>query len=610
MFRRIHVSRIALVALLILPPTTHGETAEPSISESEKKWQTYAEATSFQKTARYDETVAYCKRLAAASPWIHYESFGTSPRGREMPLLIASKDGLFDPKSVRKAGKRVMLVQNCIHAGECCGKDGSLMLLRDVAIHKKHAGLLDHTVLVVIPIFNLDGHERFSAYSRINQNGPDEMGWRVTSRNLNLNRDYTKADTVEMRAWLHLWDKWRPDIHIDNHTTDGGDWQYDLTFEWGADERMAPSIVKWNKENLDKDLAAMLKEDGHLSMTYFSMKNGTDPTKGIRSGAFSPRFAHGYGAMRNRPSILVETHVFKPYRTRVMATYNVMKRTLQMIERDPAGLGEAVRRADAETSRLGASGMPLALSAKSTDEGEPFLFKGVDYTVVKSDVSTLDWIKYDPTTPRDIEATWYHKIEMEKFVVPPRAYIVPPEWTEVIDRLTLHGVKFERMTEAIAINVEQYRLTNPEFAKKPFEGRFRVSYEVATEHVTKPIPAGSIMVRMNQPDARIAMHLLEPDAPDSLVSWGFFSAIFENKVWAGQRSLERMARQMMTDDPKLREEFEKRVAEDEEFAKSGWSRLMFFYKRSPYWDDAIGAYPVLRVTNETSIEHAPARTSP
>lgn len=602
MFRSLYTLAAILGVLSIVTSVLQAQDTRPLSSNAEQKWQTRAEATSFQETARYDETVAYCKRLAAGSPWIHYESFGVSPRGREMPLLIASPDGLFDPQRARKAGKRVMLVQNCIHAGECCGKDGSLMLLRDIAIHKKYPGLLDNTVLIVIPIFNLDGHERFTAYSRINQNGPDKKGWRVTSRNLNLNRDYTKADTVEMRAWLALWDKWRPDLHIDNHTTDGGDWQYDATLDWAGDERMAPAIVRWIKGNIDNDLFALLREDGHLAMTYFTMVSGADPAKGIRSGAFPPRFSHGYVAMRNRPSILVEAHALKPYRTRVMATYNVMKRALEIIGGDPVGLGRAVRAADAETSRLGELGEPLALSTRSTDQGEPFTFKGVEYAVTKSEVSTRDWITYDPDKPRAIESTWFHKSEMDKLVVPPRAYVIPPEWTEVIDRLKLHGVKFERMTEATAIDVEQYRLSEPEFAKRPFEGRFRVSYKVTVERVDRPIPAGSVLVHMNQPEGRIAMHLLEPDAPDSLVSWGFFNAIFEQKEWASPRVLERMAREMMDKNPKLREEFEKRVAEDEKFAKSGWSRLIFFYKRSPYWDDTIGVYPVMRITDKTSIE--------
>lgn len=610
MFKRQNAVAICLLPLSIGPSSLPAQDDRPAASDRENDWRTLAEATSFQKTARYDDTVAFCKRLAASSPWVHYESFGTSPRGREMPLVIASKDGLFDPQRAREAGKRVLLVQNCIHAGECCGKDGSLMLLRDIAIHKKHVDLLEHTVLVVIPIFNLDGHERFGPHSRINQNGPDESGWRVTSRNLNLNRDYTKADTVEMRAWLRLWDQWRPDLYIDNHTTDGGDWQYDVTLEWGADERMAPAIVKWIRGNIDKDLFATLREDGHVPMTYFSMVDGADPTKGIRSGTFSPRYAHGYGAIRNRPSILVEAHALKPYRTRVVATYNVLKRALEIIGRDPNGLANAVRAADAETSRLGASGEPIALSARGTEEEEKFTIKGVDYSVVKSDVSTRDWITYDPGKPRDIESTWFRKVAMEKFVVPPRAYVIPPEWTEVLERLELHGVRFEQFSPATATNVEQYRLTDPEFAKRPFEGRFRVSYKVAKEHVAKSIPSGSVIVRMNQPDARIAMHLLEPDAPDSLVSWGFFNAIFEQKEWASPRVLERMAREMMEENPQLREEFEERVAEDQDFAKSGWERLIFFYKRTPYWDDTIGVYPILRITDETSIEKGPVHTSP
>jgi len=601
-FRAIQIIGTLLVASAIVaaaPPKKRDPATETT---AKWEWQTYAEQTSFQKTARYDETVAFCKRLAAASPWIHYESFGVSPRGREMPLLIASKDGLFDPQSARKNGKRVVLVQNCIHAGECSGKDGSLMLMRDIAIYKMHADLLDHTVLVVIPIFNLDGHERFSRYGRINQNGPDEMGWRVTSRNLNLNRDYTKADTVEMRAWLGLWNKWQPDLHIDNHTTDGGDWQYDATLDWAEDERMASPVVAWIKNNIDEKLFAMLREDDHLAMTYFSMVDGTDISKGIRSGAFSPRFSHGYVAMRNRPSILVEAHAMKPYRTRVRTTYDVMKRVLEIIERDPKGLGAAVRAADLETSHLGTLRKPLALSMRTTDDGEPFTIKGVDYTVVKSDVSTRDWITYHPENPKDIASTWFHDIVPDKTIIPPRAYIIPPEWTEVIARLGLHGVRFDRISAATTLNVEQYRLTNPQFAKTPFEGRFRVSYEITTERIKKKIPRGSAMVPMNQPGARIAIHLLEPDAPDSLLSWGFFNAIFEQKEWASPRVLERLSREMMDKDPKLRRQFEKRVAQDKEFAQNGWARLIFFYKQTPYWDKTIGVYPVVRVIDNTLIE--------
>ncbi|GAG28993.1 unnamed protein product, partial [marine sediment metagenome] len=225
------------------------------------EWLTKAERTEFRQTPRYDEAVAFCRRLAEASEWIEYRSFGKSGEGRELPLLIASKERVFTPQAARAAKKLVVLVQSCIHPGECAGKDASLMLLRDMAIGRTRSVLLDRVVLLVMPIFNPDGHERFGPYSRINQNGPEAMGWRVTSRNLNLNRDYMKADAVEMRAWLTVWNAWRPDLHFDNHTTDGGDWQYDVTFSADTHAVAAPPVAQWLDEVLMPDLFRTLEVD-------------------------------------------------------------------------------------------------------------------------------------------------------------------------------------------------------------------------------------------------------------------------------------------------------------------------------------------------------------
>ncbi|MGD2109592.1 MAG: M14 family metallopeptidase [Phycisphaerae bacterium] len=563
------------------------------------EWLTKAEQTAFRETPRYDETMAYARRLASTSEWIDFQSFGTSPEGRDMGLLVASKDNAFTPAAARRSGKLIVLVQNCIHAGECAGKDASLMLLRDIAVTRTRAELLDNVILLVIPIFNLDGHERFSPYSRINQNGPDEMGWRVTSRNLNLNRDYLKADTVEMRAWLGLWNEWRPHMHFDNHTTDGGDWQYDLTYAADTHAAAAPQIARWLTEQLYPDVLPALARDGHVVMQYFGLVDSKDLTKGIRSGGFSPRYSTGYVSIRNRPSILVEVHVLEPYRTRVIGTYNIMLHTLELLNRQPQALREAIAAADASTKAIGASYDPqrrLPVAIRRTDDGEPITFKGFATRRELSGISGDVRVIYDNTTPIDVETVWYHTTEVKTEVTPPLAYIIPPQWTEAVELARAHGLRCERLLEPVTGEFESYRFSEVSFPSRPYEGRFQPRFTVEPITERRTYRRGSVIVPLDQPDAKVAVHLFEPNAPDSLVAWGLFNAVFEQKEYVEHYVMETKAREMLAADPALRETFEEKVRTHREFAADPRARLYFFYKRSPYWDDRMNVYPVARIT--------------
>jgi len=592
-----------VVALLAAAQVAQAGLELPSANVP-PEWLTYAERTSFQRTPRYAETMAYCRRLADASPWIRYHSIGTSPQGRDLAVLIVSSSGAFDPKSAHGDGKAVVFIQNCIHAGECAGKDASMMLVRDMAVLKAHRTLLDRANLVVMPIFNVDGHERFGAYSRINQRGPEEMGWRVTSRNLNLNRDYMKADALEMRHWLEFWNRWRPDLHFDNHTTDGGDWQYDVTFDADNHATADPHVAGWLRDKLYPTLHTGLTADGHVPFTYFWTMDRYDPAKGVRSRSFTPRYSTNYVSARNRPSILVETHALKDYRTRVIGTYNIMKRTLQLLSEDVDALLRANRAADAAAANLGDPNhddRQVVLSTRSTDETESITFKGFASSRELSEVSGGIRVLYDNTEPIEFESVWQHETEPDKVVDAPLAYIIPPQWNEAIELAGLHGLQLRRLSEPATIEVESYRFTDVDFAERPFEGRFRVGYTARRVTETRKFPAGSAVVTLDQPAAKAAVHLFEPDAPDSLVSWGFFTAIFEQKEYGAGYVLERMAREMMEADPQLRREFETKLREDPDFAASPWARLQFFYRRSPFWDDEKDRYPVGRIVKPTKL---------
>ena len=583
-------------------------TATPAAPDD---WLTPAERSDFRETPRHAETVAFCKRLAEASEWITYREFGCTPRGRALPLVVAAAPGCSTAIQARAAGKVVVLAQACIHPGECAGKDAMLMLLRDIAITGTQRELLEHVVLVVMPIFNADGHERFGPYSRINQNGPDEMGWRVTARNLNLNRDYLKADASEMRAWLTVWRTWQPDLMIDHHTTDGGDWQYDIMLATERHAIAAPAVVRWLEQQVDPYLRPALERDGHVPTTYFFLRDPTDPAQGIVSGGFGPRYSTGYAALWHRPAFLVETHMLKPYRTRVLAHYHLTQHLLEVINRDPQALLAAIATAEEATrSRLAESGPDqrptVPLRVERTERSETIQFQGVAYTRAQSDVSGTWRIIYDASTPREFETQWWHELRVAEKVTVPRAYLVPPEWTDVIDVLRANGVMMRRLKKACTVEVEMYRLDEVSFPERPVEGRFRPKYNARSVTESRTFPAGTMLVPVDSARALLAVHLLEPGSPDSLLAWGSFNAVFERKEYAEGYILEALARQMLADDPALREEFRRQLAEDEAFAADPRARLGFFYERSPYWDQQLNLYPVARWVGPGPLPGSPA----
>ncbi|MFN2453955.1 MAG: M14 family metallopeptidase [Pyrinomonadaceae bacterium] len=565
--------------------------------ENPREWETYAEKTQYRETPRYDETLAYVRRLAAVSRLIRLKSFGQSGQGRELPLAIAASNETFTPQSARKAGKAVVLIQACIHAGESDGKDAGLALLRDIAITKTRASLLDHVVVLFIPIYNVDGHERFNSYNRINQNGPAEMGWRANAANLNLNRDYMKADAPETRAWLKMWNDWNPDLLVDCHVTDGADYQYSLTYQYEHHEDVPASVLKWERAAFDGKIFPATEKAGNLLAPYLEFRDNRDLTKGINGFLPTPRYSTAYTPLRNRPGLLIETHMLKDYRTRVRATYDLLRFTLEEVNRDPANLLKAARQADEETLAQGKNYDPsrtVALQLELTDKPTPFRLKAIEYRRELSEVSGAARVIFGDK-PLDLTVPFYDATRATVSVTMPLYYIMPPQWTSVIETLAAHGLRLQRLNESLTIDVESYRFSDVSFAAASFEGRVMPTYKTNLVRERRTFPAGSIVVPLAQPAARVALHLLEPSAPDSLIAWGFFNAVFEQKEFGESYVLEKLAREMLAKDANLRREFESRVATDPKFAASARARLQFFYDRSPYHDQELNLYPVARV---------------
>jgi hypothetical protein len=409
-----------------------------------------------------------------------------------------------------------------------------------------------------------------------------------------LNRDWTKADAPEMRAMLRLIHAWKPDFFFDNHTTDGADWQYAAQLTVPSGPNMDYGVARWSRGMIER-VQPQVERDGFLLAPYFGALNTARPEQGATVEDFSPRYSTGYLAAINRPSMLVETHMLKPYKFRVETTLSILRRTIAEIGRTGTELRSVIRKADT-ADRERAPGTKLALTNKLTAEKHPFTFRGWMYTPFKSEITGASVPAWEHT-PIDTATTIRETFEPALALEMPAAYAIPPGWTEIIERLKLHGFQFTCLKSSAKAVLEVIQFQSPTFARAPFEGRFAPSYEVTRRTESTTLPTGTVIVPTNQPGARLLMHLLEPEAPDSLVKWGLFNAIFEQKEYFENYAMEPIAEKMLKEQPDLKTEFEKRLSSPS-FTDNPRVRLQFFFDRSPYADERLNRYPVVRLTKK------------
>ena len=588
-----HLSSFIFAAIIFL-----------SLSAQEISWTTPFEASMGLQTATYAEVIEYSKRIAETSPQVTYEVIGISAGGYEIPILIINKTGLSTPADVRASGDVVMLIEGGIHPGEAEGTDAILMLMLDIVITKEYESLLNNVTFIFLPVFNVDGLNRFGPYNRINQNGPEEMGWRANSQNLNLNRDFLKADTPEMHAWLKMFSTWLPDFFIDCHTTDGADYQYVLTYAMEVFGTMDPMLTRWQKREFLPYVQGKMDISNHLMFPYVSFRRWHDPQSGLRSGPAPPRLSQGYTAIQNRPGLLIETHMLKPHKDRTEATYALLVYSAEFLNRNPEKLKLILKVADETTANAAFRDRPYPIRWTRDDSDSVMVeFKGVEYDIIESDLTGGKWFQYHPEKPVTFELPWFNRSVPSVLVDLPEAYIIPQQWYEVIYRLALHGVEINYLLEDTDIWVEQYRFSDPKWGRGPYEGRFtmnNIEYEAFRDTVS--FLKGSAIVDMNQRTAMVIANILEPKAPDSYVYWGFFSAIFEQKEYSETYVMEELAREMIEADPELQAEFEKKKEEDPDFSKSQWGMLNWFYAKTPYWDEKKNLYPVGKILERQDVD--------
>jgi hypothetical protein len=517
-------------------------------------------------------------------------TFGKTPQGRSMKCVIIGAAG--SPQLARKRRKAVVLIQNVIHGGEMEGKDAWLLLLREMLITRELQHLLDHLVLVMIPVFNIDGHERRGHTNRPNQIGPVEQGWRTTAQNFDLNRDYMKADAPEMRALLKLYHQWLPDFCIDNHCTDGADFQYRILYGLPTHQNIHPVLAAWTKQSL---LPAVSHEMERHGIPIAPYNEGNDLREGIINAPAKPRYSTGYSAIQNRICLLAEAHSLKPYADRVFSTKALNQIVLEYLNAHSSELISRNRIADEDTIHeycIGRNPFPVAIKLKREPELIPF--RGVASYEEESPISGSKVIRYTDE-PVDLEIPFFSRGEVSHTVVVPEAYHIPAEYSHIAEHLMLHGIEVDEVRSTRYLEAERYRFHDVVFESAPYESRFQVHVRIETYHEKILLPESSFIVKTAQRGVRAIVHLLEPEGPDSLVRWNFFPTIFERKEYAEPYVMEPIAAKMMAQNPELAAEFFARLEADEAFRNNPGQRLDFFYQRSVYFDKAEKVYPVSRL---------------
>lgn len=579
----------SLLATALFAVTLPALAATPSL-------ETVAERSGFKQTGRYDEVIALCDAFQAAYPQaVRCFSFGTTPEGRPMKAMAISTSGALDAKAAQARGLPVVLAQGGIHAGEIDGKDAGFWLVRDLLQGKVGAGVLDKTVLLFVPVFNADGHENFRAWNRPNQRGPEQMGFRVTAQRYNLNRDYVKADSPEMQAMLGLINQWDPLAMLDLHVTDGAKFQHDISIT-GEPTNSGDEALREAGNALKDGIIARLATQGSDPVGFYpSFVRDDDPTSGFVHGVSTPRFSNGYFPLRNRLAILVETHSWRTYPERVRSTYNTVLDALELTAANGTRWLQLARDADARAATLGGQSIPLDF--KTTEKVRTIDFLGYAYTRTPSEISGGTMTRYDETTPQVWKIPLRDEIVPGTSIVAPKGgYLVPqPYAVAVAKQLLVHGIGFRVLTSPLReANAQVFIADGVQFSATSIEGHQRVNLTGTWKPQMANIAAGGLFVPIAQAKSRLLVNILEPTAGDSMAAWGDFNNAFERKEYMEEYVTEEQARLMLAKDPALKAEFERKLRDDADFAKSPAARLDFFYRRHSAWDPGTNRYPVLR----------------
>ena len=547
-------------------------------------------------TATWEQAIARYQVLDSMHTGARLVEFGNDDDGSPLHLFVIADGSGFTPDSIRAAGKNIIWITNGIHPGEPDGVDASLMLAQALLESDQLMGLTVHTAVCIVPMYNVSAAKRRGSFSRANQNGPAEYGFRGNARNLDLNRDFIKADSENSRSMLRALAHWDPDVYFETHVSDGADHQYVMELLNTQKDKLDGGLSAFMTETMLPRLYEWMHVKGMPMCPYFETQHET-PEEGLVGFYDSPRYSTGYNALFDRIGILAESHMLKPYADRVNATFQLMLGTLAAMNEHPEELRKARSAAKRNTASMDEIGMNWVLD---TSHVEPLPWKGWTAEHMPSEVSGLPRLRYDHARPTDTFVPWRDKYSPSIIKRKPLGYIIPEAWAAVIvQRLKINGVIVERLDRDLSFTVEMDSIAEFKTGQQPYEGQYlHRDIRCSSRRTKHTAVAGDFLLRTGQVSDRFIMETLEPEGEDSYFAWGFFDGALQQKEWFSDYVFEDIAADLLRKDPELKAALEAKRSTDPEFAKDAWAQLYFVYQRSPYFERSFRKYPVLRVIGE------------
>jgi hypothetical protein len=555
---------------------------------SQQKYLTIFENGNGNQTASYSEVIDFYKLLDVDFQTINMQTKGLTDSG--YPLhMVYNQEKEFNFEKLNKT-KSVVLINNAIHPGEPDGVDATMMLFRDLALGK--IKIPKNVVLVTIPVYNIGGMLNRNSTSRTNQNGPEEYGFRGNGRTFDLNRDLIKVDTKNSKALIDVFHTVKPDVFIDNHVSNGADYQYTLTYIQTNPNRLGKELGNYISKKMSPNLVGDLKKKGIEAMHYVDSK-GETPDSGLVQFLDSPRYTTGYTSLFNCLGYVVETHMWKPYTQRVKATYEFMESVMRFVEVNKDEI-KKFKKSALEEFQIG-NQYPVKWELDTT-KVEKINFLGYESGHKQSDVTTGNRLFYDRSKPYEKEIKFYSSYKPIAEISIPKAYIIPQSWWNVLDLLKENHCQFSRLKKDSLITVESYKITDYKTASSPYEGHYphrNVKVVKSTEKVA--FRKGDYVFSTNQEAVKFLIEVLEPEATDSYFNWNFFDTILQQKEWYSDYLFEDLANQLLKENPQLQREFDEKRKEDLKFASNPAAQLEWVHKHSRYYEKAHLLYPVFRI---------------
>lgn len=548
------------------------------------------ERTKGEETVTYHECIAYYKQLVKRYPQLKMMEIGQTDSGYPLHLVILSMDKDFNFTSLHKKNKRILLINNGIHPGEPDGIDASMMLLRDIVQGKKQ--LPSNIVLAVIPLYNIGGALNRNAFYRVDQNGPAEFGSRGNAQNLDLNRDFIKADSRNARAFQQIYQMCDPDVFIDNHVSNGADYQHIMTLLSTQHNKLGGAMGKYLHDTFEPGLYKKMKEKGYDLIPYVN-HFGDTPDSGWVAYADGPRYSSGYTTLFHTFGFVPETHMLKPYKQRVEATYALMECFISFTSEHSVEIKQL--REQTKLAVKTQEQFPLSWEPDMS-RYDRYTFKGFTAGRKPSEISGLPRLYYDRSKPYERQIKIYNYFTEGNFVRKPDAYIIPQGWWAVTDLLKNNGVQMRRFANDTTIEVEAYKIEDYKTPARPYEKHYIHSgMKVSTSKQKLKFLKGDYYIPMNQVANRYLMETLEPTAGDSFFAWNFFDAILGQKEGYSTYVFEDTAAEFLRNNPDAKKALEEARSKDSTMMNSAQAQLNFVYRNSPWNEPGFMRYPVFRV---------------